>query len=225
MVYSNKSVFGRDRQSPEVFMTTLKATARDTSINIKELRRTGYVPAIVYGKNLDASISIQIESAYALRLLKGNDIGSQIELSIGDETYNTMIKDMSSHPVTYKLQHLDFQVLTSGEKVSTQAHIHLINKDKTPSESVLQELVSELTYTALPKDLFESIELDIATLEVGDSIHLKDLAIATDERYNFQDDISIELVHLSHAKKIVEEDDTEVLAGAEVPVIGKPAEE
>ena len=208
-------------------MTTLKATARDTSINIKELRRTGFVPAIVYGKNLDASISIQIESAYALRLLKGNDIGSQIELSIGDETYNTMIKDMSSHPVTYKIQHLDFQVLTSGEKVSTQAHIHLLNKDKTPSDSVLQELVSELTYTALPKDLFESIELDITTLAIGDSIHLKDLAIASDERYNFQDDPSIELVHLSHAKKITEDDEegTTALAGAEVPVIGKPAEE
>lgn len=211
-------------------MTTLKATARDNSINIKELRRIGYVPAIVYGRNLDAAISIQIESAYALRLLKSNTIGSQVELSIGDETYNTMIKDMSYHPVTYKIQHLDFQVLTSGEKVSIQARIVLLNKDKTPADTMLQEIVSELTYTALPKDLFETIEIDVSTLEIGDSIHLSDLAIASDERYNFQDEPSIELVHLSHAKmQILEEEETEELIGSDgvpdVPVIGEEEEE
>ena len=208
-------------------MTNLKATARDTSINIKELRRTGFVPAIVYGRNLDAPISIQIETTSALRLAKDNTIGSQIEISIGDDTYNTMIKDMSNHPVNYKIQHLDFQVLTSGEKVSTQAHIHVLNKDKTPSDSVLQELVSELTYTALPKDLFESIELDAATLAIGDSVHLSDLPIASDERYHFQDDLSIELLHLSHAKKVTEETEEELIGagGAEVPVIGNATEE
>ena len=184
-------------------MTTLKATPRDTSINIKELRRTGFVPAIVYGRNLDAPISIQLDTPTALRLVKDNTIGSQIELSIGDETYNTMIKDLSFHPVHYKIQHLDFQVLTSGEKVTTQAHIHVLNKEKTPADSVLQELVSELTYTALPKDLFETIELDAATLAIGDS------------------------VHLSHAKKVVAETEDELIGagGAEVPVIGKADEE
>ncbi len=202
-------------------MTTLKAKKRESSSKGKHLRRVGYIPAIVYGRNLDASIPIQIDSADALKLIKHSGIGSQIEVNIDGETYNTMLKDMASHPVTYKLMHLDFQVLTSGEKVSVSAHLNIIGKESLPPDAVVQEVVSELTYTALPKDLIDHIDIDISAMTIGDTLHLKDLPLANDERYSFSDDLTADIVHVSLAKMQAAEEDAEsVDASAEVPVIG-----
>lgn len=210
-------------------MTTLKADPRSSSSKGRQLRKNGYIPAIVYGKNLDASISIQIDASAASKLLKSNAIGSQIKLTVGEETYSTMLKDYSIDPLNYRLLHLDFQVLTSGEKVSVKASINLLNKDKVPVEGVLQELVSDLEYTALPKDLIDHIDVDLEGLAIGDGIQLKDLAIAQDERYNFHDDPMTDIVHISMMKAIVEEEDEEAVAlegaTAEVPVIGQDREE
>lgn len=205
-------------------MSSLKAENRNNKSNGRQLRKLGITPAVIYGKNLDASISIQVETVSAIRMLKTNAIGSQIEVIVGEEKYSTMLKDLSLDPITYKLQHMDFQVLTTGEKVSVTARINLLNKDQVPSEAVLQELMSELQYTALPKDLIDHIDVDLAGLAIGDSIKIKDLAIGTDDRYQFGDDLETDIVHISHMKIVEEEADEDAIVDlatdADVPVIG-----
>lgn len=208
-------------------MTTLKASPRDLKSKGHQLRRIGYIPAIVYGRSLDASVPIQIDAAHALRLIKHHSVGSQIELTVDGDTYNTMLKAIAIHPVTYKLVHLDFQVLTSGEKVSVSAHLNLLNKDSVPPEAILQELVSELQYTALPKDLIDHIDVDLSGLEIGDTLYLKDLAMAQDDRYSFSDDPETGIIHLTQPKASLPEDEegaesaeTEPVSAA-VPVIGE----
>ena len=205
-------------------MSSLKAENRESKGNGRQLRRLGIIPAVIYGKNLDASISIQVEAALAIRMLKTNAVGSQIEITVGKEKYSTMLKDLALDPMTYKLQHMDFQVLTTGEKVSVTTRINLLNKDQVPSEGVLQELMSELQYTALPKDLIDHIDVDLAGLAIGDSIKIKDLAIGSDDRYQFGDDIETDIVHISHMKIVEEEVDEDeigdVAIDTDVPVIG-----
>lgn len=201
-------------------MSSLKAEIRDSKSKGKQLRKVGIVPAVIYGKNLEASVSIQVEASLAVKMLKTNAVGSQIEIKVGNDTYSTMIKDVSLDPYTYKLQHMDFQVLTSGEKVSVTAHINLLNKDQVPADGVLQEVVSELQYTALPKDLIDHIDIDLAGLEIGDSVKLKDLALYQNELYSFSDDPETDLIHISHMK--VQEEPEEGDEGvADVPVIGE----
>lgn len=208
-------------------MTELKADLRDSRVKGKQLRKIGYIPAIIYGKNLESSLSIQIDESYAIRMLKHNAIGAQIEIHIGKEKFNTMLKEVALHPITNKLLHMDFQALTSGEKVTVKAHLNILNKEAVPIDGVINELVNELSYKALPRDLVDHIDVDLSGIGIGDTLHLKDLAIFKDERYSFSEDPEMGIIHIGHAKKTHEAEEDEEKTprveapSAEVPVIGK----
>lgn len=203
-------------------MSSLTVEARESSRNTKQLRREGLVPAVIYGRNLEESISIQLSASAATKLLKSSTIGAQIEITLGDETMNTMLKDTQYDPVSYKVQHLDFQVLTTGEKVTITAHINLLNKDKIEAGGILQELAAEIEYTALPKDLLDHIDLDLDGLKIGDVIKVKDLPIFSNDKYNVHAEADMDIIVLS-AQKVISDEDADGATGeasADVPVIG-----
>jgi len=78
----------------EKYMSILKCAKRDTSIQGKKLRRESIIPAVIYGKNLKESVSIQISESDAVQFLKANSVGSTVELKVGTKKYSTMLKEV-----------------------------------------------------------------------------------------------------------------------------------
>jgi len=200
-------------------MTKLVCSKRDGLTKVKKLRRDGFVPCIVYGKNLDKDISIQVEMKVLEGMKSDASKGSQIELIIDDEPYNTMIKAIDYTPMTYKIQHIDFQVLTSGETIKTSVHINFINKDQVREEGNIQENLSSLDYEVLPKDIITSLDVDVSGLTIGHDIKVKDLPISNDERYNVLTSEMTVVASLAPIQEVVlETEDT-------AQVVDEPAEE
>jgi len=162
----------------------LECTKRDGSVKIKQLRRDGFVPGVVYGKNLDENVSIAIKMKTLISLKNTISIGSQVTLLVDGVEYSTMIKTFDRTVMDKSYQHFDFQVLTEGEKIKTSVSINFINKDEIKEEGNVQEYLHAVEYEVLPKDILDSIEVDLSVLTYSNDITVADLAISSDERYH-----------------------------------------
>ena len=180
-------------------MNTLKAEKRTMDVKAKKLRREGYVTGIVFGREMKESVPVKMQKADVERLVKTNKKGSQIMLDVDGEKRNVLIKEIDYNPLKNQVDEIDFQALVSGEKVHSVAEIRLLNHDKVTT-GVLQQLMEEIPYKAVPAALVEKIELDVGNLHVGDSIKVRDLAIASDKDVDMMADMDAVVVTVSPVK-------------------------
>ena len=161
-------------------MNTLKAERRNMQTKAKRLRREGFVTGNVFGREIKESIPVQMQKADVERLLKTKNKGSQIMLELEGEQIDVLIKEVDFNPLKGAVDEIDFQALVKGEKVHSVAEVVLLNHEKVIT-GVLQQLLEEIAYKAVPDALFEKVEIDVGSLRVGDRIKVKDLPIAEDK--------------------------------------------
>lgn len=147
----------------------------------RRLRRVGKVPAIVYGGTL-APVSIQIEHKDAWAASQNEWFYSAIfALNLGGDRQKVLLRDMQRHPYKQQLLHMDFQRISDDEIIRVRVPIHFLNQEKSPagktSGVVVMRELTDVEVACLPKDLPESIELDLGELAVGDTIHLSQLPL------------------------------------------------
>ena len=195
-------------------MNTLKAEKRDMSIKAKRLRREGYVTGNVFGKESKGSIPIKLEKSAVDRLLKIHRRGSQVMLDVDGESMDVLLKEINFNPLKGQVDEIDFQALVKGEKVQSVAEVILENHDKVAS-GVLQLLLEEVPYRALPGDLIEKVMVDVGNLKVGDSIKVGDLDMAKNEKVDLLIDPETIIVTVSESRNAVEEDTGEEAEGGE----------
>lgn len=195
-------------------MNTLKTEKRDMAIKAKRLRREGYVTGNVFGKEIKGSIPIKIEKSAADRLLKTSGKGSQVMLDIDGESMDVLIKEVDFNPLEGQVDEIDFQALVKGEKVHSVAEVVLINHDKVMN-GVLQLLLEEISYRALPGDLVEKVSIDVGNLKVGESIKVGDLDISKNENVDVLTDPEAIVVTVSESHNDIPEEDTEEADSAE----------
>lgn len=189
---------------------------RDGSIKVKQLRREGFVPAVIYGKNLDENVNIAIELKKLNSVKDGVSIGSQVTLDVDGEEYTTMVKTFNRRVMTNVFEHLDFQVLTEGEKIKTSVPINFINKGDIKQEGNVQEYLHAVEYEVLPKDILDSIDVDLSELTIAKDITVADIAILQDEKYHVLTASNTTVVSLAPiAEVVLETEDTAQVAADE----------
>ena len=149
-------------------MNTLKAEKRDMTTKAKKLRREGYVTGVIYGREMKESIPLQMEKPAVERILKTNGKGSQVMLEVGGETYDALIKEIDYDSLKGQLLEIDFQALVSNEKVHSVAEIILLNHEAVQA-GVVQQMLQEVSYKALPAALVDKIKIDVSSMKVGDT--------------------------------------------------------
>ncbi|MGR9092415.1 MAG: 50S ribosomal protein L25/general stress protein Ctc [Gammaproteobacteria bacterium] len=147
----------------------------------RRLRRTGYVPGILYGADKDP-VSIQLEHNDVLKHTELEAFYSHIlTLKLPSGSERVVLKDMQRHPYRAQVLHMDFLRVSENEMLTMRVPLHFINEEtcvgvKT-NGGVVSHLMTELEILCLPRDLPEYIEVDVVELDVGDSLHLSDLKI------------------------------------------------
>ncbi len=189
-------------------MNTLKAEKRNMDVKAKRLRREGFVTGNVFGREIEGSIPVKIAKNDAERLLKDNGKGSQIMLNVDGTQMDVLIKEIDYNSLKGQVDEIDFQALVSGEKVHSVAEIHLLNHEKVIT-GVLQQLLKEVSYRALPSALVEKIELDVGSMRVGDTIRVRDLVIASDKDVELQTDLDATVVTVYASKNMGTDEDAE----------------
>ena len=189
-------------------MTTLKVQRRNMETKAKKLRREGYVTGNLFGKEIEGSIPLQIEKQEAERIERECMKGSQLYLELDGKTYDVLIKEMDYRPMDHQILEMDFQALVKGEKVHSVAEVILLNKEKV-TEGVLEQLLEEIAYKATPEELVEKVEIDCATLRLGDTLKVADLDIAKNDKIDLQTDLDATIVSILASNNEVPEDEEE----------------
>ena len=192
-------------------MNTLKAEKRSMDIKAKKLRREGYVTGNVFGREMKESVPVKIEKAIVDRLLKTCHKGSQVMLDIEGEKMNVLVKDVEFNPLKGQVDEIDFQALVSNEKVHSVAEVVLLNHEKVKS-GVVELLLEEISYEALPENLIEKVEIDLDGKTAGDTIRVKDLPIATAEGIHLKTNPEETVVQVTEVHNAPEEEETEEAA-------------
>ena len=189
-------------------MTTLKAEKRSMDVKAKRLRREGYVTGNVFGKKIQGSIPVKMEKKDVDRLLKTETKGGQIMLDVEGEVYDVLIKEVDYDAMANQVVEIDFQALVSNEKVHSVAEIIFENHDKVEA-GVLQEVLKEVSYRALPAALVEKVKVDVGEMEIGDTIRVKALSIAKDQDIDILTDLEAVVATVTAVHNNVPETDEE----------------
>ncbi|HEX4853847.1 MULTISPECIES: 50S ribosomal protein L25/general stress protein Ctc [Arenimonas] len=147
----------------------------------RRLRRSGHVPAIVYGGHADPQ-SIQIEHNH-LWIASQNEwfYSAILDMNVDGKVQKVLLRDMQRHPFKQQILHLDFLRVSENEALRAKVPLHFVNQDTSPAGKsagvVVTHELNEVEVSCLPKDLPEFIEVDLAKLAVGDIMHLSDIKL------------------------------------------------
>ena len=186
-------------------MNTLKAEKRSMDVKAKKLRREGYVVGNVFGREIEGSIPVKMDKLEVEKFLKKNHKGTQIMLDVEGTQYDVLIKDVMFNPIANRVDEIDFQALVSNEMVHSVAEIVLINHEKI-TEGALQQTLEEVAYKALPAHLIDEVKVDVGNMRVGDTIHVRDLSIASDENIKITTDPDAIVATVAAIHNVVPED-------------------
>lgn len=159
---------------------TVKASTRTAlGRRVRALRRTGVVPANIFGKKMK-SLSIQIEIKALKDILKKAGETSLIDLVVDSgKAHPVLVAGYAQDPVSGELLHVDFHEVDLNVKTTAMVPVKAVGESeavKAGKVLVLQR--NELEVEALPANLPNEIEVDITVLtEVGSTIHAKDLKL------------------------------------------------
>ena len=148
----------------------------------RRLRRlTGEVPAIIYGGKKDAE-KIAILHKDITKALENDAVYSSIiSLSIDGKAEDTIIKDIQRHPAKQIILHMDFLRVSKTTKLQTRVPLNFINEDICVGVKLggglIAHTMTDIEVSCLPKDLPESIDVDMAEVDVGQIVHLSDLTL------------------------------------------------
>lgn len=142
----------------------------------RRLRRTGHVPAIVYGKGTDP-VSIAVDHR-ELRAALTTEAGlnALISLEVGGDTLLTLPRVVETHPFRQEIRHVDFVTVALTDTVTTEVPVHFVGEAAgIQAGGVLSTARNVVQIEALVTNIPSFVELDITELEIGDALRIADL--------------------------------------------------
>ena len=161
---------------------TLHAKGREVSGKgaSRRLRRlAGEIPSIVYGGKKDPQ-SITLIHKDVLKALENEAFYSHIiSLDVDGKSQDVVLNDVQRHPAKTAILHLDFLRINKTTALTIRVPLHFINEDSCvgvkKEGGIISHTMSELEVQCLPKDLPEYIEVDLAELALGSTLHISDI--------------------------------------------------
>jgi large subunit ribosomal protein L25 len=159
----------------------INATIRNTQGTgaSRRLRHTGRVPGVVYGLADAAMIDIDHNEIYH-KLRSEAFHASVLDLVVAGKKEPVMLRAFVMHPFRQQVMHVDFQRVDLVKKMHIKVPLHFLNADIAPGVKAggkISHVLNELEVACLPKDLPTFIEIDLAGLALGHSIHVADVKL------------------------------------------------
>jgi large subunit ribosomal protein L25 len=207
----------------------LSATPRDGTGkgSARSLRAQGQIPAVIYGHGR-APQSLAIDNRELERLLSRISAESTvIELSMDGKSARTLIREIQRHPFKRQILHVDFQELVAGEKVTVRIPIVLtgVPEGVRQDGGILDQTMRELEIEVDPANIPNRVEVDVNSLRIGDSVHVRDIALPEGVTLVGEADSTVCVVSAPRAVVETVVAAEEVEAAPEPEVIGKAKKE
>jgi large subunit ribosomal protein L25 len=209
---------------------SLKATKRPLlGKKVRKLRRENKTPAVLFGMG-DESIPLTLATSDIEKAFQEAGESSLIELTIDTQKQvNTIISDITFHPVTEKILHTSLRRVSLTKKISTQVPINLEGESPAveSGEGILLQLLNEIEVTCFPQDIPHEIVMNISSLEhIDDALHVSDIKVNT-AKVELSADPEDLVVKVDYAQQEEEEEgdelsEAELVEGVEATAESEP---
>lgn len=159
--------------------TAIQLTNRSelSASHLKQLRKKGHIPAIVYGSGF-GNISVEVDAKVLLAVLKNNPRAILQATISGHGIRPVLVHAIQKDMLTGKWIHIDFHLINMNEKIDTKAIIHFSGEPVgVKNGGTLQLEAHEVEIRCMPDKLFAGFKVDIGGLGIGDQLLVSDLAI------------------------------------------------
>jgi large subunit ribosomal protein L25 len=190
---------------------------------VRRLRRDGGVPGILYGGG-EEPVPFQVESRLLRQTLA--HAGAVIELSIdGAGATPVVVKELTRHPVSGETIHIDMLRVRLDQAISATVVLDLVGAEDAPGVKeggVLEQVTRELNIEALPGDIPDTIQYDVSSVQIGDTITLE--AVRPPRGVTLTDDLETVVATVTPPRLQLEAEE-EIEEETERVAVGDTAEE
>ena len=182
----------------------------------RRLRRlAGEVPAIIYGgKKQPEQVSLAHKDV--IKALENEAFFSQvISLDVDGKAEDVVIKDIQRHPAKAIVLHMDFLRVSKTTKLTTRIPLHFINEDVCVGVKMggglIAHSMTELEIQCLPQDLPEYLDVDMAEVEIGQTVHISDIKLPAGVEsvaLSYGEDHDLPVATVNKPKAVEEEPET-----------------
>ena len=207
---------------PEMISLRAEMRPRAGKGAARATRRMGRIPAIVYGDDREPAL-ISLEARELTRsLARPGFFNHIVEISVDGSTYRTLPREVQYHPVSDMPLHVDFQRVGAGAQVTVAVPVLFINQERSPGlrrGGILNIVRHDVEMVCSVDSIPERLVVDLAGLDVGDSLHVSAVELPAGARPVIQDrDFTIATIAASSAVR-------EEAAAAAATAAVTPAEE
>jgi len=163
-----------------VFEFVAQARGQSGKNAARNVRRQGSVPAVIYGGHQDPQMLV-LNHNEVIKHLEHEAVYSHIlDVTIDGKTEKAVLKGVQRNPARFQILHLDFMRVSMSEAIKVHVPLHFINESTSvggKKGGVAAHALADVEVSCLPGVLPEFIAVDLASLDVGGSIHLSDLVL------------------------------------------------
>ncbi len=160
---------------------TLDCQKRPETAKPNALRRSGRIPAVLYGHRGTESVALTVDAKAAELLLRRASVNNTlVQLNIPDLPWSgqTLLREVQTHPWKSKLYHLSFFAVAANVKITVRVPLHFVgHAPGIVQGGALDTVLTELELNCLPGNIPEAIEVDVSSLGIGDAIHVNELKL------------------------------------------------
>lgn len=196
----------------------------------RRLRRDNQVPAIFYGPNSQpVMLAVKVlDLKTLLRSASSENVIFQLQIDSGqgEESKTVMLKELQTDPIKPVYYHADFYEVSMDKELTLNVPVHLVGTPAGASKGgILQHVKRELLVSCLPGNLVDFLEVDVAALDIGDAVHVKDLVLPAGMTSAEDPDTTIAVVTAPHVVAEKVEEAVEGEEKAEEAAAEEPKEE
>jgi len=189
----------------------------------RKARAAGQIPAVLYGHGeTPQPIAVEFrEFEVALRGHKGSN--AIVNLNVAGGEFTALVRDVQYDPLSRAIIHLDFQHISLTENIEVEVPVHFVGTPLGVKDGggILEHLVRTLTVKCLPTAIPASIDVDVTALNIGQNLHVGDLAPGVGYQMITDAGVAVAAVVAPAAEEVVAAPvEGEVAAAAEPEVVG-----
>ncbi len=163
---------------PVITLTAQRRTSLGKG-GARKARAAGDIPGILYGHG-ETPIPVSIGSReFQLAMLKHKGGNPLVSLAVEGHEYTALVRDAQYDPLSHRVIHLDFQHISLTETIEVEVAVHLTGLPVGVKDAggIVEHITRNIEVRCLPTAIPPSIDVDISALNIGDSVHVRDLVV------------------------------------------------